>query len=70
MDQIKYNFDILNIDAMCYESFPCQHKITIKYHDTKEEKTVMMMSNTIANYYKHNNIIVPQHFVIYLNSNN
>ena len=66
----NFNFDILNIDTMCYESFPCQHKVTIKYHDTKEEKTVMMMGNTIANYYKHNNIIVPQHFVIYLNNKN
>ena len=71
MDSLDNNeYEIINIEAMCHESFPCYHNVKIKINNNDEIIDKIIRGDTIANYYKNNNIVVPQHFVIYLNNRN
>ncbi len=64
------SYTITNIDSICYDSFPCQHDVFIKLKNSDNIIKVNMFANTIAEYYKYNNITIPQHYVMYFNNKN
>jgi hypothetical protein len=64
------SYTIVKIDIMCHQSYPCHHNVNIKLNNLDNIISVIMSGDKIANYYKHNNIIIPQHYIMYVNNKN
>ena len=71
MDSTDNNeYEIINIEAMCQESFPCYHNVKIMINNDKKIINKVLRGDEIAKYFHNKNIIIPQHFIIYLNNKN
>jgi hypothetical protein len=38
----------INVEALCYQSFPCQHRVEITYNDGTTEELGLMCSREIG----------------------
>ena len=67
MNFLEENFSsytIIKIEPTCYETYPCQHKVEVKFNN--DNINVVLTGTTIANYYKFNKFEIPLHFNEYI----
>lgn len=62
-DEMIEKLKILDIESMCYLTYPCIHNVTIL--ENKQVKKTLMRAMEIINYYKENDLPIPEHFTQY-----
>ncbi len=61
------SYKIINIDAKCYDSYPCCHNVKIKLMNSEQKVyNIIMSGKIIAEYFKYLNIDIPFHFNEYI----
>ena len=62
---MENNIEII-VGGECYETYPCQHYVTVKYSDgSQKEFPELLFGDKIVQMYKNNHLEVPDHFKEY-----
>jgi len=61
------SYKIINIDAKCYESYPCCHNVKIQLINSEQKiYNIIMSGRIIAEYFNFLKIDIPFHFNEYI----
>ncbi len=67
---MQYDFVIEYIETNCNNGTPCCHRVLIKKDKETIPEFIIMNGIEIAEYFEHYKVVIPQHYIQYINSLN